>query len=86
MNEMSGECWTELKFSILEPNGQRDYYQARWELHRAGGNSTGAVQAPIRKLNRIDKDGNIIEVMTDTAIRKELQRRIQTSASGYVVQ
>ena len=40
MNELSGECWTELVFSILEPDGKREYYHARWELHRAGRKST----------------------------------------------
>ena len=60
MNELSGECWTELIFSILEPEGQRRYYHARWEMHRAGRKSTGAVQTP-RKLNRIDKNGNVLK-------------------------
>ena len=58
-------------FSILEPDGQREYYHARWELHRAGRKSTGAVQTPRRKLNRIDKNGNVLEVMTDSSTAKE---------------
>ncbi len=65
MNELSGFCWTELIFSVLEPNGHREYYHARWEMHRANKKPSGAIQPVRRKLNRIDKNGNILEIMVD---------------------
>ena len=82
MNELSGECWTELIFSILEPEGQREYYHARWELHRAGRKSTGAVQTPRRKLNRIDKNGNVLEIMTDSSTGKEYTAAFKKALRG----
>lgn len=71
MNELSGECWTELEFSILNSEGHREYYHARWELHRAGRKPNGAVQAPRRKLNRIDQDGNVLEILTNSSTARD---------------
>ena len=55
MNTLSGECWTELTFSIREPEGERLYYRARWELHRAGRRSGAGCLAGINRLGRLDR-------------------------------
>ena len=52
MNELSGEVLDGTGIFDFGTRGQREYYHARWELHRAGRKSTGAVQTPRRKLNR----------------------------------
>ena len=71
MNELSGECWTELVFSILEPSGERRYYRARWELHRAGKQSSGAIQHVKRKLYELDKEFNLQKVLIESKVGKE---------------
>lgn len=71
MNELSGECWTELIFSILEPSGERKYYQARWELHRASKQSKGAIQHVKRKLYQLDENFNLQTVLIESKVGKE---------------
>jgi exonuclease SbcC len=71
MNELSGECWTELIFSILEPSGERKFYQARWELHRAGKQANGAIQHVKRKLYQLDEHFNLQTVLIESKVGKE---------------
>ncbi len=82
MNELSGECWTELIFSVLDPQGSREYYHARWEMHRAGRKSTGAIQPVRRKLNRVDKDGNLLEIMVDSTVGREAKEAFDKALHG----
>ncbi len=82
MNELSGECWTELVFSVLDPQGVREYYHARWEMHRAGRKSTGAIQPVRRKLNRVDKEGNLLEIMVDSTVARESNEAFNKALHG----
>jgi|GEM_PF-5838590 len=82
MNELKGECWTELIFSILEPEGNREYYHARWEMHRAGRKPSGAIQPIRRKLNRVDKEGAVLEIMVDSRTGREYTTAFNKALRG----
>ena len=81
MNELTGECWTELVFR-LEPEVNVNIITQDGSCIVQDVSLLVQYKTPRRKLNRIDKNGNVLEVMTDSSTGKEYSAAFNKALRG----
>jgi exonuclease SbcC len=86
MSHGTGEARAEVVVSTVGGDGARRRYRAVWSCRRAHGRPDGNLQAPQRSLERIDEEGECLELLVSSHLQKEIEPAFETVLEGMAVE